>query len=96
MSRFSGAHPAEQNYTQWSQDQLALRQQYWLAVRRARQQYLTEFAGVYDLTVRPSLHHWMQEHYGISMGIDDQGNYTQEYTVVDPKRYMLFQLRYLS
>ena len=32
--------------------------------------------------------------YGIKMGIDWQGNYTQDFEVTDPKKYMLFQIKY--
>lgn len=84
----------EANYQIWNDERKQKRWDYWKAVNEARQDYLEEFKGVYDLTVRPALHYWIEEHYGIRMGIDDQGNYTQDYQIVDPKRYMMFQLKY--
>lgn len=44
----------------------------------------------------PTLPYWVEQKYGIKMGLDGQGNYTQEYTVVDPKRFMLFQIQYMK
>jgi hypothetical protein len=49
---------------------------------------------MFDLTVRPTVHYWAEQKYGFVMGIDGQGDYTGEYTVVDPKKFMLFQVKY--
>jgi hypothetical protein len=42
------------------------------------------------------MHYWAELKYGFKMGLDGQGNYTQDHEVVDPKRYMLFQLKYMK
>lgn len=67
---------------------------YWAAVRRMREEYVKEHEGMFDLTVRPTVHYWAEQKYGFVMGIDGQGDYTGEYTVVDPKKFMLFQVKY--
>lgn len=72
----------------------ASRDRYWNSLYSMRQEYMSEFKGVTDLTVRPTLHHWAEEKYGFKMGLDWQSNYTQDYTVVDPKKFMLFQIKY--
>ena len=96
MTRFRTTLPAECSYEQWAQKEKERRWDYWQAVRRMREDYMAEFKGVTDLTVRPSLHFWAEEHYGIKMGIDGSGDYTGEYTVADPKKFLLFQLKYWS
>lgn len=86
--------PAEKNFRQWDQASREQRTRYWQALYSMRQEYMAEHKGVYDLTARPSMHYWAEEKYGLAMGIDGQGNYTDEYTVKDPKRFMLFQIKY--
>ena len=44
----------------------------------------------------PTLPHWVEKKYGLRMGQDGSGNYTQDYDVVDPKRFMLFQIKYFK
>jgi hypothetical protein len=59
-----------------------------------REEYVKEHEGIFDLTVRPTVHYWAEQKYGFIMGIDGQGDYTGEYTVVNPKKFMLFQIKY--
>lgn len=96
MSRFGESILAADSFRQWDRERLERRNQYWQAINRARREYLDQYVGIYDLTVRPALHYWMQEHYGIRMGIDDQGNYTRDFEILDERRYLMFQLKYLS
>ena len=86
----------EQNYTQWAAKQQAKRNDYWNALRKVRNEYMSEYKGVHDLTARPSFHYFVEEKYGIKMGIDSHGDYTSEYSVADPKKFMLFQIKYWS
>ncbi len=72
----------------------AERDRYFDAIRRMRQEYLNEHKGVYDLTARPTVHFWAEQKYGFAMALDGTGNYTAEYTVTDPKKFMLFQIKY--
>jgi len=86
--------PAEKNFRQWDQEGKARRQRYWDALFHMRSEYLKENLGDYDLTSRPTMHYWAEQKYGFKMGLDGQGNYTQDYEVTDPKRFMLFQIKY--
>lgn len=93
MTRYS-VHPVEQSYQDWATKQKAKRDDYWRALKRARNEYLQANTGNYDLTSRPTFHFFIEQHYGLKMGIDSLGEYTSEYQVVDPKKFMLFQIKY--
>lgn len=92
--KFRNIIEAEKSFNQWDAERKAKRAQYWQAVFLARQDYITENKGHYDLTARPTVHYWMRMKYGIIMGMDGQGNYTEEYEVEDEKKFMLFQIKY--
>ena len=79
----------------WRQEQKSKRYQYWSALSAARQEYYKDVDGNISMT-RPTMHYWMEQKYGIKMGLDGEGNYTQEYEVVEPKRFMLFQIKYFK
>lgn len=96
MSRFSGAMMAEESFRKWDAENRAKRDQYWNALYLMRQEYLAENKGQYDLTARPTIHYWAELKYGIKMGLDGQGNYTKDYEVVNPKKFMLFQIKYMK
>lgn len=83
---------AEQN---WIDEQKSKRWQYWTALHAVRIEY-REAVGDNAGMIGPTMTHWVEEKYGIKMGIDDQGNYTQNYTVVNPKRFMFFQIKYMK
>lgn len=70
------------------------RDAYWSAVTLMRKEYIEEHKGMFDLTARPTIHYWAEEKYGFAMALDGQGNYTQEFTITDPKKFMLFQIKY--
>ena len=71
------------------------RVQYWGALHAVRAEYIEEHKGLYDLT-RPSMHFWVEQKYGLRMGLDETGNYTQAYEVVNPKKFMFFQIKYFK
>lgn len=83
-------------YQAWNQQDKSKRNQYWQAIYEMRHEYIAEYKGIYDLTVRPAMHYWAEDKYGIKMGLDGQGNYTQDYTVINPKKFMLFQIKYMK
>ena len=70
------------------------RTQYWSAIKGVRKEYLEANTGNYDMTARPTMHHWTEEKYGFKMETDGTGNYTENYTVTNPKKFMLFQIKY--
>lgn len=94
MTRYS-THPVEQEFQKWDKAQRERREQYWNALFLMRNDYLEENKGQYDLTARPTLHYYAELKYGFKMGLDSEGNYTKDYTVVDPKKFMLFQIKYM-
>lgn len=94
MSRFAGALQAEESFRMWEQERNKERDKYWNALYSMRSEYLSENKGQYDLTARPTIHYWAQRKYGFKMGLDGQGNYTRDYEVTDPKKFMLFQIKY--
>lgn len=89
-------NPLDEKFYKWDREQRAKRDQYWNAIFLMRNDYLEENKGFYDLTARPTLHYYAELKYGIKMGLDDQGNYTKFYDVVDPKKFMLFQIKYMK
>lgn len=70
------------------------RDHYFSVLRAMRSEYMEEFKGIYDLTARPAIHYWAEEKYGFRMEVDGQGGYTSDYTVTDPKKFMLFKIKY--
>ena len=70
------------------------RDRYWSAIRNMREEYMQDNKGVYDLTARPTVHYWAEQKYGFRMEVDGNGGYTAEYTVTDPKKFLLFQIKY--
>jgi hypothetical protein len=69
--------------------------QYWGALHAVRKEYTSEVGDNVGMT-RSTFPHWMEQKYGIKMGQDGSGNYTQEYAVTNPKRFMLFQIKYMK
>ena len=69
------------------------RNRYWSAIREMRQEYLEDNKGIYDST-RPRVDYWANEKYGFQMEADGTGDYTERYTVTNPKKFMLFQIKY--
>lgn len=95
MSRFAGSLKAEESFRQWSNEDRARRNQYWQAIFHMRSEHTDTFKDSTDLTAVPTLHYWAEQQYGFTMGLDGQGHYTQDYTVVNPKKFMLFQLKFM-
>lgn len=71
------------------------RNQYWHSLHAVRTEYREEVGDNAEMK-GPTLPHWLEQKYGIKMGLDGQGNYTQDYEVVNPKRFMFFQIKYMK
>jgi hypothetical protein len=71
------------------------RRQYWGALHAVRSEY-REAVGDNSGMTGPTMPYWVEQKYGLRMGLDGSGNYTQHYDVVDPKRFMLFQIKYMK
>lgn len=70
------------------------RNQYWGALHAVRAEYRQAVGDNAEMT-SATMPHWVEQKYGLRMGLDGQGNYTPYYDIVDPKRFMLFQLQYM-
>ena len=79
----------------WEVEKKSRRWQYWNSLHAVRSEYRTEVGDNAGMT-SPTMPFWVEQKYGLKMGLDGQGNYTQEYTVVNPKRFMLFQIKYFK
>jgi len=69
--------------------------QYWGALHAVRAEY-REAVGDNAGVTGPTMPHWVEQKYGLRMGQDGSGNYTQYYDVVDPKRFLFFQIKYMK
>ena len=70
------------------------RNSYWMAIRAMRSEYYKDQEGKYTPSVRPPIHEWAEKKYGFKMEIGIDSGYTENYTVIDPKKFMLFQIKY--
>jgi hypothetical protein len=93
VSRYS-VHPLDAKFYEWDVEQKAKRTQYWAALYEMRQEYTQEY-DIFD-TAKPRMDYWAEQKYGFQMGSDGEGHYTNEYTVTDPKKFMLFQIKYMK
>lgn len=66
---------------------------YFDIIHAMRQEYLQEYKGIYDST-RPRIDYWANEKYGFQMESDGTGEYTANYTITDPKKFLIFKLKY--
>jgi hypothetical protein len=69
------------------------RNQYWGALLAVRTEYRKAVGDNAGMT-GPTMTHWVEQKYGLRIGLDGSGNYTQYYDVVDPKKFMFFRLKY--
>jgi hypothetical protein len=79
----------------WQDETKSKRWQYWNALHAVRSEYRQAVGDNAEMK-GPTLPHWVEQKYGIKMGLDGQGNYTQHYDVVDPKRFLFFQIKYMK
>ena len=71
------------------------RNQYWGALMSMRKEYETDVGDNKGMT-GPTMQYWTEELYGFKIGMDWSGNYTQHYDIVDPKKFLLFQIKYMK
>jgi len=90
QSRFDDAMLTRYNALHEDQQR---RQLYWTMLRRARD----DFGKTGNLYTDPyAFSHHLQKIYGLRPELDGSLNYTQSYTVIDEKKYLLFLLKYGS
>ena len=61
-------------------------------VRRARDLYEQEHGGTYDVELFLA---WMRDEYGVDIVQNDNG-LTADYTIIDPQKHLLFELKFSS
>lgn len=49
-----------------------------------------------DDAVDMTFPNWLQREYGLKMLKNDDGYYTMSYEIVEPKRFMVFQIKHYS
>jgi hypothetical protein len=67
------------------------RDRYRNALRNSREEFLASEA----VTQMP-FQDWLEKVYGVVMLKNDDGYYTMNYDVSDEKRFMMFQIKYLT
>ena len=74
---------------------------YWVQLRKARSEFINEEElDVPESTVAAALDHsrrfsaWMRDRYGVGIVMDNLGNITGNYEIVDEAKYLLFVLKY--
>lgn len=60
---------------------------YWSMLRKAKAEFESTHRYVY-------FEHWMQSEYGLKIHYNIAGSITGNYTIVDPKKYTFFLLKY--
>jgi len=93
MTRYA-SHPVEQNFAEWDRRRKAERAAYWQALRQASNDYIKLTEGVTDCdTGVNGFYYYLQHNYGLKPEMTD-GKYSEKYTVVNEKKFLLFKLQY--
>jgi hypothetical protein len=96
MSRFAGASMVEQQYRIWEMERQRKRNEYWLMLKRARNEYYDLVSGVPDVGMRENdFYYYMQHNYGVKVNLVD-GKIDSSYQITDEKKHMLFIMKYSS
>ena len=69
------------------------RNEHWLRMRRARDQFMEDVASA-DCSGTFDFWQYLEVNYGLVPERDQQGNITEGYTVTDEKLYTLFLLKF--
>ena len=67
------------------------RDRYRIALRNSREEFLAS-----EYVNEMPFQDWIDKVYGVEMLKNEEGYYTMNYDVSDEKRFMLFQVKYLS
>ena len=80
----------------WDVARQQKRNEYWLMLKRARNEYYDLVAGVPDVDMTENdFYYYMQHNYGVRLNLVD-GNIDASYQIVDEKKHMLFIMKYSS
>lgn len=83
-----------ENWTETDHNANKKRWDYWRALGRERQDFLSKLTGndVFDLVVLFEKH--LVDTYGIIIKKDHEGYYTDDFDIVDEAKYTFFMLKY--
>jgi hypothetical protein len=62
------------------------RDSHWARLQKAREEYVWREGFTFT--------HWLEQKYGIQLILDNAGNITSNYKIVDEKKYSLYLLKY--
>ncbi len=83
-----------ENWSETDKDANKRRWDYWRALHRVRQELLSKLTGndVFDFVALFEKH--VTDTYGIILKKDSDGNYTDDFDIVDEAKYTFFVLKY--
>ena len=83
-----GYNPADESFEEWDRDRKARRWKYWAAVRKLKADFDKEDSSLL-------FNQWMLQTFGIRIIYNNEGHLTENYEVIDEKKYLFFVLKYL-
>ena len=75
------------NPEHWAEDR-SRRWDYWNKLKRAKEEFLIESPD------SDYFGNWLVEKYGIKLHYDSDGNITDDMSILDEQKFLLFQLKY--
>jgi hypothetical protein len=66
---------------------------YWQMLSKANADYRSDYKHESIKDELEGFRSWMRDRWGMSIGLETQG-YTAHFEVVDPRKYLLFELKY--
>ena len=80
----------------WEVERHRKRNEYWLMLKRARNEYYDLTENVHEVTITESdFYYYMQHNYGVKVNLVD-GKIDASYQITDEKKHMLFIMKYSS
>ncbi len=94
MTRFSNVtNPFQRSFQAWDEERKRRRDQYWMALYDARQEYMNHPDEDRNTD---SFFYYLQRTYGFKPQITDDGKLGIDYTVHDEKKFLLFKIKYFK
>jgi len=67
--------------------------QYWAMLKRANEEYRQDNHHPSFSEEKAGFEQWMRDQWGVAVAVEENG-YTPYYTVVDQRKYLLFEIKY--
>jgi hypothetical protein len=78
----------------WAEEQKTKRYRYWSMLRSAKNEFLRVTNQEY-IAAPAVFYHYLKQHYGLQVETID-GKVTEDYAVVNEKKYLLFLMKFGS